>query len=91
MWLVIGLAIGGVLVGLELWTRNQNIAVTWYDRLIGAIGLLLIIAAAQHYAGSLAELYPFAGMMGALIIGIPGLILVVVAWQLIARRQRAAG
>lgn len=90
MWLIIGLVVGAGLLALALWLRGKDIKVTWYDWLIGTIGLLLLLAAAQHYAGSLVEMYPTAGWMGALIFGVPALILLAVTWQLISRRQRAA-
>ena len=89
MWFVIGVVVAAGVTVLVLWLRNRNIAVTWYDWLIGAIGLLLVLAAIQHYTGALAEGFPTAGWLGLLVFGIPALILLVVAWQLIARRQRA--
>ena len=89
MWFFIALILGAAILGLVFWLRNRNMRVAWYDWLIGAVGLLLLLAAAQHYAGSLAELYPTAGWMGALAFGIPGLILLAVSWQLVARRQQA--
>ncbi len=92
MWLflIAGLIIGAGLIGLELWTRNQNIVVTWYDRLIGAIGLLLILFTIQNYFGSLAELEPTAANLFLLISGLPGVILAAVAAALIWRRRGAA-
>ena len=89
MWFFIALILGAAILGLVFWLRNRNMKVAWYDWLIGAVGLLLLLAAVQHYAGSLAELYPTAGWMGALVFGIPGLILLAVSWQLVARRQHA--
>ena len=89
MWLIIGLIIGAALLGLELWVRNKNLAVTWYDRLIGAIGLLLLMFTIQNFFGSQAELESTAASMFLLVTGLPALILLAVSWQLIARRQRA--
>lgn len=91
MWFIIGLIAGGAVLGLVLWLRGRDISVTWYEWLIGAAGLLLVLLAVQHFAGSLVEMYPTAGWMGALILGIPAIILLAVVWQLIARRQRSAG
>ncbi len=91
MWLIIGLIIGAALLGLELWVRNKNLAVTWYDRLIGAIGLLLLMFTIQNFFGSQAELESTAASMFLLVTGLPAIILLAVAWQLIARRQRSAG
>jgi hypothetical protein len=90
MWFIVAIIIGVGLTVLFMWMRNRNISVRWYDWLIGALGLLLLFAAIQHYAGSLAEAYTKAGWMGLLILGIPALILLVLAWQLIARRARAS-
>ncbi len=91
MWLIIGLIIGAALLRLELWVRNKNLAVTWYDRLIGAIGLLLLMFTIQNFFGSQAELESTAASMFLLVTGLPAIILLAAAWQLIARRQRSAG
>ena len=90
LWLIIGLVIGGGLLWLVPWLRNRNIVVKWYEWLMGAVGALLLLAAVQHYIGSLSERYPTAGWMGMLSFGLPALILLAVAWQLVLRRQRAA-
>lgn len=90
MWFIIALVLGAGLGALMLWLRSRDIEVAWYAWLMGIIGLLLILLAIQHYAGSLAEMYPQAGWLGALITGVPGLILLAMAWQLIVRRQRSA-
>ncbi len=87
MWFIIALVLGAGLAALVLWLRSRDTKVAWYVWLMGIIGLLLVLLAIQHYTGSLVELYPQAGWLGALIIGVPGLILIVLAWQLIARRQ----
>lgn len=89
MWLIIGLIVGVGVFMLLLRLRNRSIVVSWYEWLIGAVGLLLIVGAIQHYMGSLVEGFPEPGLMGALAFGLPGLILLAVTWQLIARRQRA--
>lgn len=89
LWFVFALALGAVLTGLVLWLRNKGISVKWYEWLIGTIGLLLLLAAGQHYFASLAERYSTAGVMGGLAFAIPALILLAVTWQLIVRRQRA--
>ena len=90
MWLIIGLAVGAALLRLELWVRNKGLAVTWYDRLVGAIGLLLLFFTIQNFFGSQAELESTAASMFLLVTGLPAVILLAVSWQLIARRQRAA-
>lgn len=89
MWFVITLIVGGLL-GLEMWTRSRGIKVTWYDRLIGAVGIVLLLFAIQNYFGSLAEWWPNAANFYLLVAGLPGLVLLAVAATLIWRR-RAAG
>lgn len=88
LWFVIGLIVAGGVAFLIMRLRSRGVAVTWYQWLIGAVGLLLILGAIQHNLGSQVEGFPTAAWMGALVLGLPGLILLAVAWQLIARRQR---
>lgn len=89
MWFFFGIAIGGAVLALLLWLRNHNIMVKWYEWLIGALGLLMVLMAINLFAGSQAEHYPGASWLGLLMFGVPALILLAIDWQLIARRQRA--
>ena len=89
MWLMIGLIVGAALLALVLWLKGRDIRVAWYEWLIGIVGLLLLLFTIQNLVGSLAEIEPTAAYMFLLVTGLPALILLVVAWQLVARRQRA--
>ena len=89
MWLIIGLIAGAAVLGLVLWLRGRDVAVKWYEWLIGAIGLVLLLFTIQNFAGSLAELEGTAANMFLLVSGLPAIILLAVSWQLVARRQRA--
>jgi hypothetical protein len=89
MWLIIGLVAGAAILGLVVWMRGKDIAIKWYEGLIGALGLVLLLFTIQNFAGSLAELESTAANMFLLVTGLPALILLAVAWQLVARRQRA--
>jgi hypothetical protein len=89
MWLIIGIVAGGAVLGLILWLRSTKVSVKWYEWLIGAAGLALALFTIQNFAGSMAELEITAAKMFLLVTGLPALILLAVAWQLIARRQRA--
>ena len=91
MWFVVALIVGTALTALVLWLRSKTIVVKWYEWLIGVIGLLLLLFAFQNLVGTIGELYPQPAWMLLLILGLPALILMVVAWQLVARRQRSAG
>ncbi len=80
---------GAALLALVLWLRGRDIKVTWYEWLIGVIGLALLLFTIQNLVGSFAELEPTAAYMFLLVTGLPALILLAIAWQLVARRQRA--
>lgn len=85
----------GVLVAVAVyaainWLRSRNIKVDWYEWLIGIVGLILLLIAVQHYFGASSELFSFAAWTGLAIIGVPAIILLVVAWQLIARKNKQA-
>ncbi|ACZ62473.1 dehalogenase [Dehalococcoides mccartyi] len=88
--MLVGAVIAAALFGITSWLRNRNLKVSWYEWLIGGIGFALLLLAVQHFFGALEELFPFAALMGLAIIGIPALILMVIAWQLVARRAKQA-
>ena len=90
MWLIIGLLAGAAVLALVMWMRNNNIALKWYDCVIGIIGLLLLLFTIQNFFASQVELEPAAANLFLLVTGLPAIILLVVAWQLIARRQRVS-
>lgn len=88
MWLVTALVIGFALAALIFWMRSKNIKMAWYEWLIGIAGLLLVLFAAQNFFEVRAEFNPTAATRFLLFVGLPGLILMVLAWQLTARRQK---
>jgi hypothetical protein len=89
MWLIIGLIAGAAALGLVLWMRGKDVAVKWYEWLIGALGLVLLLFTIQNFVGSIAEIESTAANMFLLVTGLPAIILMAVSWQLVARRQRA--
>jgi hypothetical protein len=88
MWLIVGLVVGAAILALALWSNNRGVSIKWYDWVIGVIGLLLLLFTIQNYFGSNAELEPTAANLFLLVTGLPAIILMVVAWQLITRRAR---
>ncbi|ACZ62462.1 MULTISPECIES: hypothetical protein [Dehalococcoides] len=70
------------------WLQRKNIKANWYEWLIGVVGFALLLLAVQHLFGAMTELFTFAAWMGFAIIGIPALVLMVIAWQLVARRAK---
>ena len=93
MWLFLltGLIVGAGLLWLVSWLRTRGIAVKWYEWLIGAVGLALLLFAIQNFFTSLNEAEPSSASMYLLVMGLPALILLAVTWLLVARRQSAAG
>lgn len=89
MWLVGALILGFALTALIFWMRSKGIKMSWYEWLIGIVGLLLVLFAFQNFVEVRAEFNNAAANNFLLFVGLPGLILMVVAWQLTARRQRS--
>ena len=91
MWFIVALVVGAGITVLIYWLRSRDIKVSWYEWLIGAVGLLLLLFTIQSFAASLAEDESTAATMYLLATGLPALILLAVAWQFVWRRQRADG
>ncbi|MEQ4487266.1 MAG: dehalogenase [Dehalococcoides mccartyi] len=90
MWFTIGILVGALIPGLIWLMKRHNFSLTWYEWLIGAVGLLMLLFTIQNYFGSLAEVEPKAANMFLLVIGLPGIILLALSWQLAARRAKKA-
>ena len=43
MWFIIALVAGVAVAVLVMWLRSRDMVVKWYEWLIGAIGLLLLM------------------------------------------------
>ena len=89
MWFLAALILGAVIGGLILWMRSRNMSLTWYEWVIGVIGLLMVLFGVQNYFGSVAEVEISAAPMYLLVIALPGLVLLVVAGFLANRRAKA--
>ena len=90
MWfIVIFLILGAAFAGLAVWLRNKNIGVKWYEWLIGVLGSFLLLFALQNLIGTFSELYSQPAWILLAMFGVPALILLAVAGQLVWRRQRA--
>ena len=88
MFFMFGLVLG--VVGMLLFqVVRRGVVISWYEWLIGAIGVVLLYLGVWHFFASLRELEPTAGWLGLAVIALPGIILLVVAWQLARRRQQA--
>jgi len=90
MWVIIALVIGAAVLALAWWLSSRGIKVSWYEWLIGIIGVLLLLFTIQNYFGSIDEFESEAAGMFWLVTGLPAVILIVIAGLLSWRRQRAA-
>lgn len=89
MWFIVAIALGACLVALAWWMNSKSIKTTWYEWVIGIIGLLMVLFTIQNYFGSIAEVENEAANLFLLIVGLPALILLVLTWQLVVRTNRA--
>ncbi len=89
MWFIISLILGAGLLALALWLRSRGIVVKWYEWLIAAVGLGMLVFAVQIFITSPGELETQAGWMHMLIFGAPALILLAVVGFLAQRRHSA--
>ncbi|OBW62521.1 MAG: dehalogenase [Dehalococcoides mccartyi] len=90
MWFTIGLIIGLLFLRLLNLLKKKSFKLTWYEWVIGFIGLFLVLFTVQNFFGSLAEIESTAASMFLLVVGLPGLILLAIVWQLAARRVKKA-
>ena len=90
MWFIIALIVGAGVVGLVMWLRSQGVKISWYEWLIGIVGLGMLLFAIQNYQGFTAELEPSAPGLVLLVMGLPALVLIAIAGLLIWKRQRSA-
>jgi len=79
MWIIIAFMLGAGLMALVLWLRSRKIVLTWYEWLLGALGLALLLFSLQNFFASNAELVPVVPGMFLRVFGLPGLILVLLA------------
>ncbi len=75
-------------VAVIVWLLVKKVALRWYEWLIGIVGYLLALLALQNWAASLKEVEPRAAWILLLMIGIPAVMLLVIAWLLPYLRLR---
>jgi hypothetical protein len=86
-WFLFGLVLGACVLALLRWKSAKNINMTWYEWIMGIASLILILLVIQNFIGSVAEEETRAAWMGVLFLGIPAVILGVVAVRLPLQRQ----
>jgi hypothetical protein len=74
-------------VFLEFYFRSQHAVVTWYDRIIGGIGGILLLAALWFILDIREELEPPESYIFIIVTMLPAIGLGVVTWLAISRRK----
>ena len=83
-----GLLVGAALTASVFLINTRGLKLTWYEWLIGAIGIILAFVAIQHYFGSTREFVEKSAYLGLALFGIPAIILLAIAWQLAYRHNK---
>ena len=86
-WFFMGAIVSGAIVWLVTWTRKNDIKIAWYAWLLGTIGVFLLAFAFQNVWAAIAEYEYRAPRFYLLIVGLPGLLLLLISIQLVRRRQ----
>ena len=70
--------------------RNKGISVTWYEWLLAALGIIVLLFTIQNFYSSFTESEITAAWMFLVFPGLIGLLLLGIVLGLVTRRQRAA-
>jgi len=88
MWFLAGILLSVIIIVLYLWLHSARVVVKWYEVLIAAVGLALLLFGLQNYWATQAEHWstgtPFTFL---LVFGVPGLILLALDALLLWWRQ----
>lgn len=90
LWMVIGLIAGLGITLLMQFLNKHGIKLRWYEWVLVAAGVLLILFNVDTYIYSMAELEPKAANLSLLFVGLPGLVLLVLGVRLGYSRKNAA-
>jgi hypothetical protein len=87
MWFFAGILLAVALILTVLWLRSRKIAVTWYEWLLAALGLALLLIALPNYFAASSGYEPTAPGMFLLVFGLPGILFYIIAAALVSWRQ----
>jgi len=90
LWFVIGLLLTVGAVYLLQYLRRSGKRTTWYDWLVGFIGLVMLLFSLQNFYGGFMEQEPLSSWMFLLFPGLPALVLMAIPAVQIWRRNRTA-
>ena len=89
MWFFIAMIAGAGIMGLAWLLKIKGVKLTWYEWLLGIVGFFLVLMTIQNYFGSVAEYEQEAANMFLLVLGLPAVVLLALAWSLAWRRRSA--
>ena len=72
---------------LEIYFRRNNVAVTWYDRLLGGIGGIVLLTGLWLYLSSRGELKGWESYLLVILTMLAATTLGASAWLSITRRK----
>lgn len=90
IWAAIAVVLAIGMMLFVQWANRRNIKITWYDWLIGLLGLAILLFSIQNFVASYIEDEPQAALMFLLFPGLIGLLLMGVAYGITIRRRRNA-
>ena len=89
MWLIIGLIFGALIWFLITLQQNKKFVITWYEWVLGIVGLALLFFTIQNFFGSFQELEPKAAWLFLLVTGLPSVVLLAIPCLLATRRLKS--
>ena len=89
LWSAVAFVLGVGLTALWFWAKNRNMSIKWWEWILGLLGLFLIFFTIQNImAADFEEVTRSTGPF-LLVLGLPGLILLVIPVQTVWRRMRS--
>jgi len=80
MWFLAGILFSVIITTLYLWLRSAHIEIKWYEWLIAAIGLALLLFGLQNYWATQAEHWSMGTPLTFLLVfDLPALFLLLLA------------
>jgi len=88
MWLLAGILLVVIIIGLYVWLRRIRVSHKWYEFVIAAVGTIIFVIGLQNYFATRAEHWSQGTQLTFLLaFGLPGLTLLLLAGLLICLRH----
>ena len=89
LWMAVAFVLGVGLTALWFWAKNTNFSIKWWEWTLGLLGIITLSFTIQNIMGSAFEEVESTNGAFLLVLGIPGLLLLVIPWQTAWRRIRS--